>query len=260
MSRTRKALLYAAIELVTTCVILAVIWIYLAEKSSLTFPTGSSIVKAFSDNWLFSKVGSDVLPSLYRVGAGFVLAVILAVPVGIAIGSSRVVHLLFSPVLHFLRSVPAVALLPLFVVLVGTGSYMKIVYIAFGSWWPILLNTADGVEQISPARLDSARAFQIRGGRLLWFVTLPAVLPRIFAGMRAALSLSFVLMVAAEMVASRNGIGFFLVSSADSFAIADMWSAVLLIGGLSYLANTCLGLLERRFLRWYLEEKGLQPW
>jgi ABC-type nitrate/sulfonate/bicarbonate transport system permease component len=107
------------------------------------------------------------------------------------------------------------------------------------------------VRGIDQSLLETARAYALSRTDRLWAVLLPAASPQIFAGLRTALSLALILMVISEMEASTNGIGFFVLQSQRSFAIPDMWSGILLLGGLGFGFNIGFVELERRILRWH---------
>jgi ABC-type nitrate/sulfonate/bicarbonate transport system permease component len=128
---------------------------------------------------------------------------------------------------------------------------MKIFIIAFVCLWPVLLNTIDGVAGVDPTLRETARVYDIGPVDRVLRVTLPAAAPQIFAGMRTALSLALILMVISEMVASTNGIGYFVLQAQRSFAIPEMWSGILLLGILGYVLNAVFLLAERRVLRWH---------
>ncbi len=134
---------------------------------------------------------------------------------------------------------------------IGVGNSMKVLIIAFVCLWPVLLNTIDGITGIDPTLNDTARVYGVRGLTRLRLVVLPAAGPQIFAGMRTSLSLAVILMVISEMVASTNGIGFFVLQSQRSFAIPEMWSGILLLGILGYVLNVIFILVERRVLAWH---------
>jgi ABC-type nitrate/sulfonate/bicarbonate transport system permease component len=113
------------------------------------------------------------------------------------------------------------------------------------------LNTIDGVAGVDLTLTDTARAYGIRGLQRLRRVVLPWASPQIFAGMRTALSLALIVMVVSEMVASTNGVGYFVVQSQRSFAIPEMWSGIIMLGLLGYGLNLVFGLVEHRILRWH---------
>jgi ABC-type nitrate/sulfonate/bicarbonate transport system permease component len=152
---------------------------------------------------------------------------------------------------EFLRAIPPPLLIPIAILVLGIGAQMKVAVIAAGCVWPILLNTIDGVRGTEPTLLETSRVYGVGRWDILRSVVLPAASPRIFAGLRIALSLALILMVISEMQASTNGIGFFVLQAQRSFAIPEMWSGILLLGLLGYLINGGFALLERRLLRWH---------
>jgi ABC-type nitrate/sulfonate/bicarbonate transport system permease component len=120
-----------------------------------------------------------------------------------------------------------------------------------GCIWPILLNTIDGVRGVDPTMLEMSRSYGLTRARQWSRVLLPAALPQIFSGLRAALSIALILMVISEMIASTNGIGYFVLDAQRTFAIPEMWSGIILLGVLGYALNALLMLVERRILRWH---------
>jgi ABC-type nitrate/sulfonate/bicarbonate transport system permease component len=170
---------------------------------------------------------------------------------GIALGLSPVLRRATEPIVEFLRAIPAPALLPFALLVLGVGNGSKIFVIAFVCLWPVLLNAVDGVAGVDPTLVDTGRVYRIPGRDRLTHVVLPAAAPQIFAGMRTSLSLALILMVISEMVASSNGIGYFVLQSQRSFAIPEMWSGIILLGLLGYAFNAVFLLIERRVLAWY---------
>ena len=253
--RTRH-MLELVLEIVVPIGIVAVLWAWTAQSDTFYYPPLSDVFDRFKDNWLFERVGSDVWPSLRRMFIGYVLAVVIAIVVGTALGSSRTLRRATAPIVEFLRSIPPPALLPFAIVVIGVGDDMKIFIIAFVCLWPVLLNTIDGINGIDPTLRDIARVYGVSGRDRLVRMTLPAASPQIFAGMRLGLSLSIILMVISEMVASTNGIGFFVLQSQRSFAIPEMWSGILLLGILGYVLNLAFVIIERRVLAWHRGAKA----
>ena len=160
---------------------------------------------------------------------------------GIALGLSPVLRRATAPIVEFLRAMPAPALLPFALLVLGVGNDSKIFVIAFVCLWPILLNAVDGVSGVDPTLVDTGRVYRISASDRLRHVVLPAAAPQIFAGMRTSLSLALILMVISEMVASSNGIGYFVLQSQRSFAIPEMWSGIILLGVLGYAFNASSG-------------------
>ena len=231
---------------------LLALWALLSSSSdTYYFPPLTDILQAFADTWLFERVGSDVVPSLVRLALGYGLACVVAVVCGLALGLSRTLRVAADPAVQFLRAIPPPALLPFGILVLGVGNSMKVFIIAFVCLWPVLLNTVDGVAGVDPTQRETASVYGIGARDRLLHVVLPAASPQIFAGMRTALSLALILMVISEMVASSNGIGYFILQAQRSFAITEMWSGILLLGILGYVLNAVFMLIERRVLRWH---------
>ena len=251
MTRGRQRLLATGLE-VTVPILLLVIW-GVASSASETyyFPPLTDILSTFADTWLFERVGSDVVPSLVRMGLGFGIAVVVAISTGLLLGLSPRARRAAAPIVEFLRSIPPPALLPFAILVIGVGNSMKVFIIAFVCIWPILLNTIDGAAGIDPTLEDTTRVYGVDRRDNLLRVVLPAAAPQIFAGIRTAVSLALILMVISEMVASTNGIGYFVLQSQRTFAIPEMWSGILLLGILGYTLNGIFVLIERRMLRWH---------
>ncbi len=250
-SARRQRWLGLSLELTIPLVALVIWGLASANSETYYFPPLTDILSTFADTWLFERVGSDVVPSLVRMGLGFGIAVVVAIASGLLLGLSRRARLAAAPIVEFLRAIPPPALLPFAILVIGVGDSMKVFIIAFVCLWPILLNTIDGVLAVDPTLKETTRVYGISNRDRLWRVMLPAASPQIFAGMRTSLSLALILMVISEMVASTNGIGYFVLQSQRTFAIPEMWSGILLLGILGYTLNGGLVLFERRLLRWH---------
>ena len=247
----RQNILAVGLE-ITVPLLLLVLWgVASAGSKTFYFPPLTDILSTFKDTWLFKRVGSDVVPSLERMFAGFFIAVFLGVVGGLLLGLSPRARRAAAPIVEFLRAIPPPALLPFAILVVGVGASMKIFVIAFVCVWPVLLNTIDGVIGVDPTLRETTHVYGIPDRDRLWRVMLPAASPQIFAGLRTAVSLALILMVISEMVASTNGIGYFVLQSQRTFAIPEMWSGILLLGILGYALNGVFVLLEKRLLRWH---------
>ncbi len=251
MSPAKRRVLELVLEVTVPIILLAIIWAWTSSTGTFYYPPLPDVLDRFADNWLFERVGSDVWPSLRRMALGYAIAVALGVGVGTALGGSRVLRRGTAPVVEFLRSIPPPALIPFGIVVIGVGDSMKVFIIAFVCVWPVLLNTIDGINGIDPTLRETARVYGVSGTDRLLRMTLPAASPQIFAGMRTSLSLALILMVISEMVASTNGIGYFVLEQQRTFAIPEMWSGILLLGILGYVLNLIFILVERRVLAWH---------
>lgn len=240
-------------EIGATLLVIGLIWIATNASTSPYAPSLGIVLERFRENFLFEKVGSDLSRTLLRLVAAFVLAVVLGVAIGLILGLSRVARLMSQPVVTFLRSIPPPAMVPVAFVLLGNGDQMIIAIAIFVCVWPIVLNTQDGVAELDPTLMASARAYGLAGAGLLFRIVLPAVSPRVFAGMRISLAFAFIMVIISEIMSASEGLGYLLTRARSSFNIPDMWAGILMIGLLGYLSNLLLGALEARLLRWHRE-------
>lgn len=245
---------------------LILLWQYAATRAgSIFFPPPSEILHRAGELWLSGPpnrlflgdgVFQDVIPSVIRLLFGWALAVAIGVPLGILIGRSRIASDLANPSLQFLRAIPGPALIPVFIILLGTETTMRVSLIAFGSIWPILLNTIEGTRTVDPVQLDTARAYRLPAHARLWRIVLPAAMPKIFAGVRVSLALAVILMVVSELVASTNGIGYRIQNAQIVFLLTDMWCGIVLLALLGYTLNWIFLKVEDRALGWYRGARG----
>jgi ABC-type nitrate/sulfonate/bicarbonate transport system permease component len=226
---------------------------YLASADSESFyaPPLRQIMTAFVDTWTPQRLRDDVLPSLARLAVGYLLAALVGIAAGVAIGASPRLRAAAEPVLEFFRAVPPPVLVPVIMLFAGIGNGMKIIVIVSGCVWPILLNTVEGVRSVDAVLSDTTRAYGIGGAARLRHLLLPAASPRIVAGLRQALSIAIILMVISEMFAASNGLGFTIVQFQRSFAIPEMWSGIILLGLLGFGLSELFRLAERHALSWY---------
>jgi ABC-type nitrate/sulfonate/bicarbonate transport system permease component len=237
--------------------LILVAWNALAKKPDVAvgtekfYPDPVTVGRAFVDNWIGPAFVEEVLPSLYRLGVGIVVAIVVGVAAGTVIGLLSWLRELTEPVLEFFRAVPPPALIPIVMLLLGITDTMKIAVIVSGAVWPILLNTIDGVRATDSVMTETADAYRITWWQRLWFLVLPAASPRIMTGIRQGLSVALILMVISEMFASSSGLGYRIVYFQRNFLIAESWSGMVLLGLTGVLLAAVFGLVERRVLRWY---------
>ncbi|WP_143447130.1 ABC transporter permease [Kibdelosporangium aridum] len=218
------------------------------------FPTPAMIADTAWHIW-FSGADAwrtDILPSVGRLLTGWLLAAMVGVPAGLALGRSLTATAYASMVLFLARATPATLLLPVFLLIFGIGSAMETAIILWGSIWPILLNTIDGARAVDDVQTDTARAFRVSRLQWVFLVVVPAAGPRVMTGLRMSLGLAMILMVVSEMVGTGSGIGFRLTTAQNQFATVEMWAWIVLISIVGYVLNTLLRLVERRILAWHL--------
>jgi len=239
-------------------VLVAVWWFASAGSTDFYFPPLSKIVEVFPETWFGPRLVDDVLPSLARLAIGYLAALVVGIALGVLIGSNRWVRALTEPLLEFLRAVPPPVLVPILMLMAGIGDLMKVLVIATGCLWPVLLNTVEGVRGVDQVLADTCRSYRIRGRLRLWHLVLRGASPQIVTGARQALSIGIILMVISEMFVANSGIGFTVIQFKDGFRIPQMWSGVILLGLLGVLLSVVFRLVEHRVLGWYHGLRAVQ--
>lgn len=233
-------------------ILIALWWVVSSGSTDYFWPSLATIMSAFPETWFGEgRIFSDVVPSLLRLGAGYLIALVGGIALGILVGSYRTLRELLDPLFDFLRALPPPVLIPVFTILIGIGDQTKIVVIALGCLWPVLINTVEGVRQVDEVQRATASVYHLPGLMRLRRLTLPAAGPLIFAGARQALSIGIILMVISEMFASTNGIGFSIQQFQRTFSVPEMWTGVILLGIIGVLLAWPFRLIERRALEWY---------
>jgi ABC-type nitrate/sulfonate/bicarbonate transport system permease component len=237
---------------VTTVIVLLLLWQVVATlKQTVYVPPVSTIFLTFVKEWFSPTFAQQAIPSLYRMVVGYVFACVIGVTIGIVIGSFKKIYSLLDPVLQFWRAIPATAIIPVGILLIGIGDQMKIVVICFGAMWPILINTADGARLVPTERLDTSRIYGLNGFETLLRVIVPSASPMIAAGMRTGLSIAFIMIVVSEMIGSTDGLGYYILQAQRTFAIPEMYGGILLLAILGYLLNTAFVWGEHKVLAWH---------
>jgi sulfonate transport system permease protein len=237
---------------IITVVVVLLLWqVIAAIKQTVYVPTVSTIFLTFLKEWFSPTFGQQAVPSLYRMVVGYSCATAIGITVGIIIGSFKKIYQLLDPVLQFWRAIPATAIIPVGILLIGIGDQMKMVVICFGSMWPILINSADGARLVPTERLDTARIFGLTPIETLLRVILPSAAPMIAAGMRTGLSIAFIMIVVSEMIGSTDGLGYYILQAQRTFAIPEMYGGIVLLAVLGYLLNTLFVWGEHKVLAWH---------
>ncbi|WP_437961868.1 ABC transporter permease [Sorangium sp. So ce119] len=198
---------------------------------------------------------SHIKASLSRSLLGFSLAILMGVPLGLTIGWYKGVADAINPLLEVLRNTAALALLPVFLLLLGIGEASKVALVIYSCTWPILLNTISGVRGVDPLLIKSARTMGLSPLQLFRKVILPAAVPTIFVGVRLAGAYSLLVLVAAEMIGAKAGLGYLIIYAQYNFQIPSMYVGILTITTLGLTFNTLLMRLERRFTAWKVAPK-----
>ena len=214
------------------------------------FPPLDVIVAALWRSLASGALVDDIAISLQRSGIAFTAAVAIGIPLGLVMGQARIVEQALDPLLQFFRQTSALALYPVFILLLGLGETSKVFVIFWATLFPILLATIGGVKEVDTKLIEMARTYG--AGHLTVFrrVVLPAAVPAIFVGLRLSATTALLLLIAAEMIGANKGIGFQVMNAQYNFQVPLMFAAILLLALLGLAANAVLILLQRKLCRW----------
>jgi ABC-type nitrate/sulfonate/bicarbonate transport system permease component len=208
--------------------------------------TWDALVNGFATGTLLQQL----VQTVQRMLIGWLLASFAGVVIGAIIGMSKPARTYLGPTLEFLRPLPASAVIPLAIAFFGLSDGMVLGVIAFGALWPTLLATVHGFAAVEPQLYEVARALGMSRMAVIWKIALPSSLPDILGGMRLSLTVSLILAIVGEMLASRTGLGSGILVAARTFHAPDLYAGVVLLGALGYCAAQGLFALEARLLPW----------
>lgn len=211
-----------------------------------------ALVNQFGDAGFWTSVGQ----TLEAWAIGFGLATAFGIVLGALIGSSVALYSATRVIVEFLRPIPSVALVPLAVLVYGTGLESAVFLATFAATWPVLIQAIYGVRDVDPVAVDTARSFGF--GRLarLRSVTLPSAVPYIVTGLRIASATALILVVTAELVIGSPGLGESINVARSGGAYDLMYALIIATGLLGWFLNTFFSLLERRLLRWHPSQRA----
>ncbi|MFD1955352.1 ABC transporter permease [Paenibacillus thailandensis] len=214
------------------------------------FPPFSEVLRAWWGLLLSGDMADHLEASLLRSAGGLALALLVSVPLGLAIGWYKPVAQYLNPLLELLRNTAALAILPVFILLLGLGETSKIAIVFYACTFPLLLNTISGVRNVDPLLVKSARSMGLSPVRLFRKVIVPASIPTIFVGVRQAGASSILVLVAAEMVGAKSGVGYLIQYAQFSFLIPEMYAGIITISAIGLAVNYTLVFIERKLTRW----------
>jgi ABC-type nitrate/sulfonate/bicarbonate transport system permease component len=216
----------------------------------VSMPKVSTIAQSWAQNIIGGALPQSLGPTLWRIGAGFGLATLVAVPLGLLMGSVPFIYRLLEPITEFVRPIPSSAYIPVAILFLGIDNEMKIFVVFLACLFPILLNTYSGVRGVDPVLIDTGRTLGVSWLRALWAIVLPASLPSILTGMRISLGISLIVAVVAEMIAGSSGIGYFILDMQRVFRVPEMFAGIFTLGLLGFAINFMFLKLEGYLLRW----------
>jgi NitT/TauT family transport system permease protein len=218
--------------------------------SQVFLPTFSETVKTLFDLVASGKIFVHIGASFARAMVGFVLAVIIAVPLGFLMGWYNRFEKYTDLFIQSLRNTSTFALFPIFLLLFGLGEGSKIAIIFYGASWQLLINTISGVKNIDPIYIKAAKSMGTTDKQLFRKVILPASLPSIVSGARLGAKIAFMVVIAAEMIGAKSGLGFFIQNAQYNFMIPEMYAGVLVLVILGVSVNYFLVWLEKLTTSW----------
>ncbi len=218
--------------------------------NAAVLPPIDTIVAALWKGLAGGTLLGDIAISLQRAGIAFVAAVVVAIPLGLFMGQVRSVESALDPILQVFRQTSALALYPVFILLLGLGEASKVFVIFWATLFPLLLNTISGVKEVDPKLLEMARVYGATRLTVFRRVVLPGAVPSIFVGLRLSATTALLLLIASEMIGANKGIGFQVMNAQYNFQIPLMFAAIVILAGLGLIANQALVSLQRRLCRW----------
>jgi len=233
--------------------VLAAVWEIAPRSGAVDAHFVPPLTEVFGAGWDLARSGelwTHLRASLIRSGTGFGLALVLAIPLGAAVAWYSLLRDVATPVLEIFRNTAALALLPVFVLILGIGETSKIAIVLFACFFPILLNTISGVASVDPQLLRTARVLGLSPVATFRRIVLPAAVPTIFTGIRISGAAAILVLIAAEMIGATAGLGFLINYSQQNFLIPQMYAGILTTSALGLAINYALVALERRFSRW----------
>jgi len=231
-------------------VMVLVVWHFAVVLSGTKiFPSPVAVARGLRE---LPHLGSYIRDSLFRVGSGYFAAVLLGVPAGLALGWWSSLARATNPLIQMLRPISPLAWMPLAVIWFGVSNLAPIFLIFLASFFPVVVATMNGVRNVPPVYLQAGRNFGLSTGALMARVIVPAVLPRILVGLRIAFGVSWLVLVAAEMIAVDSGLGYLIIDARNAGKRYDLVvGGMLLIGAIGLVLDTLIRLTEKlRFVKW----------
>jgi sulfonate transport system permease protein len=233
--------------------LLLVIWetvVRIGWVSAHMLPPPSELIVTLGDLASSGALLGHIVISSLRVLIGFVIGASLALLVGAAVGLSRQIEALFDPTFQALRAIPSLAWVPLLLLWLGIDESPKITLIAIGAFFPVYLNFVAGIQNVDRKLVEVGGIYGLSGPRLVARIFLPAALPNLFTGLRTGLSLSWMFLVAAELIAATRGLGYLLTDGRETGRADLVIVAIIVLAVLGKLSDSVLQWLEQRWLSW----------
>ena len=214
------------------------------------FPPLNKIAEAFWSGLTQGSLLADIGISLQRAGLAFLAAIAVAIPLGLFMGQIRALERALDPILQFFRQTSALALYPVFILLLGLGELSKVFVIFWATIFPLLLSTIGGVKEVDAKLIEMARVYGASRLQIFRRVVLPGALVSIFVGLRLSATMALLMLIASEMIGANQGLGFQVMNAQFNFQIPLMFAAIFLLAAFGLAANYSIVLLQRSLCRW----------
>lgn len=247
---------YAWISLWSVAVFLLVWFLitryWIVDSQAVPSPQAllATFVELIRDGYTRQPLWVHVLTSLEEALGGYVLGILVGVPIGLLAGYYPTVRAIVMPYVDFFRPIPPISLVTLFVLFLGIGLASKIALIFLSGFWFMVLATSEGVRSVPLDLLRAGRSVGMSQFQIFRYVILPGSMPAILVGMRTTLSISWALVVAAELVAGHAGLGYIVTDASNFFRLKVVYSAILIIAALGFLMDRLVVSVTRRLLHW----------
>jgi sulfonate transport system permease protein len=232
--------------------LLALWWLALQRQwvRPYQLPAPMTVLATFQEMLQRGELQSHMIATIGRTLASYLFGVIPAVVLGVASGLSAVVRAGIDPTIQGIRAVPSLAWVPLFLLWFGIGEQARLLLIALGAFLPVYLNTVAGVESVDRRLVEVGRAYGLSPSAITFRIVLPGSLPGILTGLRSGLSMAWMFVVAAELIAASNGLGFLLIDGQSTMRPDRVLAAIITFAFLGRASDAGLAAIERYALRW----------
>ncbi|MCT3399658.1 ABC transporter permease [Lentilactobacillus hilgardii] len=249
---SRDFLIFFARKGFAAWVLLIIVWAIAAKVTNVSFLPGP--LQTFAGAKELIRAGTlqkDLVISLLRIISGWLIGTIIAVPLGLVIGQFKLIRWLFEPLINFFRFVPAIGFLTLFLLWFGVGEISKVALIIYATMFPIIINTITGVLSIDPIKIESAQSQGASKFQIFYSIVIPSSIPSIFTGVRLGLGGAIIAIVAAEMLAAQQGIGYLIYTSRLYYRTDWIFVGIFILGIIGYLSDTLLRVIGNSIFKKY---------
>ncbi len=234
-------------------VIIALLWHYVTVNgkiSTLILPQISTVGRTIKEMTLNGVLVNDALISLKRIANGYLLAAVFGILLGVIMGMNKYVNRFFMLTFTSIRQIPMIAWVPILIIWFGIGEESKVAVIFMASYFPILVNTINGIQRTDAKLIEVGKMYQLNGFEQFVKIYLPSALPSVFVGLKLGLSVSWMAVVGAEMIAATSGIGFRINDARSLMQYPVVFSGIFVIAIIGVLMDFIISLISKLCMKW----------